>query len=181
MSWQPIETAPKDGDALFWVVPKTADETYLDSNNKPIVTNHEPYLHMGRRGSWSSLSKATHWRPLPAPPVGADNEVVPPDKKEVPASQVSQGLPVDLCPDDANLSDAQLAWKVRQLLADGVSQGLPIHKQPLQHALDALESAQRDAGPDAFYAETDEKVANAIASIRAALDGVTLGDGGQAK
>jgi len=68
MNWEPIETAPRDVDALFWVVPKTADETYLDSSDNQIFSGGIPYLHRGKYGNWSSLSKATHWMKLPEPP-----------------------------------------------------------------------------------------------------------------
>ena len=66
--WQPIATAPKGADLLFWIVPKTAEETYVDSSGRPIVGGFAPYLHFGPFGSWSSLSKATHWHLLPATP-----------------------------------------------------------------------------------------------------------------
>lgn len=72
MTWQPIETAPRDADLLFWVVSKSAEEAYVDSSGKPIVSHAPPRLHRGRFGSWSALSKATHWRPLPEPPPTLD-------------------------------------------------------------------------------------------------------------
>lgn len=72
--WREIETAPRDCVALFWVVPKEPAESYCDTSGKPIVAKFEPYLHRGRFGTWSALSKATHWMPareIPAPPSGA--------------------------------------------------------------------------------------------------------------
>ena len=66
--WQPIETAPKDADVFFWVVPKTPDEAYTDTSGKPICVQHPPYLLRGKLRTWGALSKATHWMPLPVPP-----------------------------------------------------------------------------------------------------------------
>lgn len=66
--WQPIATAPKSGPALFWIVPKTAEESYVNSSGDPIVAQFEPYLYHGNYGWWSSLSKATHWMSLPEAP-----------------------------------------------------------------------------------------------------------------
>ena len=70
--WQPIETW-KSGiqgiqDAFFWVVPKTPEESYTDTSGKPIFSTHAPYLYRGGYRCWGSLSEATHWMPLPAPP-----------------------------------------------------------------------------------------------------------------
>ena len=67
-SWQPIETAPRSTIALFWIVPKAAHESYVDTSGKPIVGDFEPYMSKCAYGWWSSLSKATHWHPLPGPP-----------------------------------------------------------------------------------------------------------------
>lgn len=68
--WQPIATAPKDytKEALFWIVPKTPEESYVNTSGDSIFGDFKPYLHMGSYGSWSSLSKATHWMQLPDPP-----------------------------------------------------------------------------------------------------------------
>ncbi len=67
--WRHIETAPRRQKCLFWVVPKTADETYVDSSGKPIVGAFEPYLLLEEYGAWSGLAKATHWMPAPSPPL----------------------------------------------------------------------------------------------------------------
>lgn len=67
--WQDITTAPRDGTALFWIVPKTAEESYCDTDGKPIVGVFRAYLKMGSYNCWGALSKATHWMPLPSPPV----------------------------------------------------------------------------------------------------------------
>lgn len=67
--WQPIETCPKDHRVRqFWIVPKTADESYTDTSGNPITGTFAPYLlRCGYKG-WSALSKATHWRDDPDGP-----------------------------------------------------------------------------------------------------------------
>lgn len=69
LPWQPIETAPRDEQVFFWVVTRTAEESYCDSSGKPIVSKHEPYLHQGKLKSWGATSKATHWMPIPKDPL----------------------------------------------------------------------------------------------------------------
>jgi hypothetical protein len=76
--WHPIATAPKRETVFFWVVPKTPEESYVDTSGNPIVSSGPPRLHMGQHGTWGSLSKATHWMPLPAPPAG----ITPPQTTE---------------------------------------------------------------------------------------------------
>lgn len=74
-TWRECNCAtPPAGEVFFWIVPKTADETYLDTSGRPIVSTHAPYLHRGQWGSWGALSKATHWMPLPEPPPAAGGE-----------------------------------------------------------------------------------------------------------
>lgn len=65
--WQPIESAPDDQIALFWVEPiaMAADSMFL---------NMKPQIFWGRNRCWSSLLRATHWMPLPAPPVKEDEK-----------------------------------------------------------------------------------------------------------
>jgi len=67
-TWQPIKTAPRETEVFFWVRPKTADETYVDTSGKPIVSHAPARLHRGRWKSWSALEIATHWMPLPSAP-----------------------------------------------------------------------------------------------------------------
>lgn len=67
LEWQPIETAPQDLDALFWIVAKTSEEAGMDMSPGLLFVD-APALFMGRFQSWSSLTKATHWMPLPDPP-----------------------------------------------------------------------------------------------------------------
>lgn len=67
-AWQKIETAPKDREVFFWIVPKTAEETYTDSSGKPILSDGPPYKEFCKHGHWSSLNKATLWHEVPADP-----------------------------------------------------------------------------------------------------------------
>lgn len=66
--WRPIETAPRDEECFFWVVHKDETEAFTDTDGRPIIASGDPYLHKGKYGSWSALSKATHWMRLPSPP-----------------------------------------------------------------------------------------------------------------
>ena len=67
MSWQPIETAPKDGsDILFW----SQRGGYFAGNWPPEC---RPGSWEKARGRWTGSSDrkaeiATHWQPLPPPP-----------------------------------------------------------------------------------------------------------------
>lgn len=67
-AWRPIDTAPRSEKAIFWIVPKLPEEAFVNSQGHPIFSTYTPQLHVGIYGSWSSLSKATHWMPLPTPP-----------------------------------------------------------------------------------------------------------------
>jgi hypothetical protein len=69
--WQPIATAPQDEEVFFWVVPKTAEESYTDTSGKPIVGRFEPYMLLCKWKQWSALSKAILWHRKPDPPVAA--------------------------------------------------------------------------------------------------------------
>ena len=63
--WQPITTAPRDTDVIFWLRPKTAVETWHDTSGNPILAGGEPYSKICSYGCWGSLWTATHWRPIP--------------------------------------------------------------------------------------------------------------------
>lgn len=71
--WRDIASAPTDCDALFRVVPKTAEEAYLDTSGNSIFSTARPRLFMGRYKCWSSLEKATHWMPLPSVTLEAES------------------------------------------------------------------------------------------------------------
>lgn len=78
--WRPIGTAPapKGIPALFWVVPKPADECYADTDGNPIVSPlTEGRIQFCPFGHWSALSKATHWMPAPLPPEKAKENLGP--------------------------------------------------------------------------------------------------------
>lgn len=70
--WRPIvelDVTRHDEEMDFWVRPKTAEESYCDTSGNPIFSTHAPRRHRGKYGTWSSLEKATHWMPLPPPPM----------------------------------------------------------------------------------------------------------------
>lgn len=66
--WQDIATAPTNTEVFFWCVPKPEEEAYADTSGRSIFSAGPPFLHRGKWKSWGSLYKATHWKPLPAPP-----------------------------------------------------------------------------------------------------------------
>jgi len=70
--WQPIATCPRDRLVWFWLIPKTAEETYHDTSGKPILADFEAYACRIKYGQWSSLCKARCWHedtePLPPSP-----------------------------------------------------------------------------------------------------------------
>jgi hypothetical protein len=70
VGWHSMSTAPTDREVWFWVVPKTAEETYVNTSGEPILSQATPHLFRGRRGTWGSLLKATHWQEIhdPEPP-----------------------------------------------------------------------------------------------------------------
>jgi hypothetical protein len=71
--WKPIEGAPRDAKVLFWIRPKTDDETWHDTSGKAIKSDGEPHIHEGVYGSWGSLWTATHWMPrIHIAPPGAE-------------------------------------------------------------------------------------------------------------
>jgi hypothetical protein len=72
--WQPIETAPRGPACLFWVVPKSEEETWTDTSGWSITARGEPYIGMGPYGDWGSLWKATHWMRLPSAPTQASTD-----------------------------------------------------------------------------------------------------------
>lgn len=63
--WRTIDSAPKDGVCDFWL--DWADDCAM--LNKPLTADNPNRWFRGRLGCWGSLYKATHWRPLPSPPV----------------------------------------------------------------------------------------------------------------
>ena len=78
MTWQPIETAPKDGTHVILWIEGSAIEGQWDSQTRNDGTSYGP-------GTWEVLilpshgcgccsnenDPPTHWMPLPTPPVPA--------------------------------------------------------------------------------------------------------------
>lgn len=60
MKWQPIDTAPKDGNSIMVFVTGRHDETWID------VAYYNDAINQ-----WMSAQNVvfpTHWMPLPPPP-----------------------------------------------------------------------------------------------------------------
>lgn len=57
-----------DDEALFWIVEKTSEEAGIEMPSNSIFGGGPSRMVLGPYGSWSSLSKATHWQPKPSPP-----------------------------------------------------------------------------------------------------------------
>jgi hypothetical protein len=70
MTWQPIETAPKDGTAILVRVPNYA---YDSSETMTVVRWRHECWELTRGGSYAEdhdlNATPTHWMPLPEPPV----------------------------------------------------------------------------------------------------------------
>ena len=64
-TWQPIETAPKDGRVMFWVRPKNSNEAYTDTSGRPIVSSLG-----GVRGVIGAHSRQTRQHLRPSLPDG---------------------------------------------------------------------------------------------------------------
>lgn len=67
--WQPVDTAPKDRDVFFWIMPNRG---FSDTSGNPIVSSEPPRMFYGRYGRWSSLMKAALWHEGPTPPPGEE-------------------------------------------------------------------------------------------------------------
>lgn len=64
MGWRPIETIDGEDwrERMFWL--DWSDD--CKPLNQPMPNNRR--LFIGTRGQWSSVNKATHWRPMPRGP-----------------------------------------------------------------------------------------------------------------
>lgn len=76
MKWKPIETAPKDGtqilvysknDGVVWVSWDTEEIYYPDCN--PEKCWAVPGSHQDEQGGCYRIDDATHWVPVPKPPI----------------------------------------------------------------------------------------------------------------
>jgi hypothetical protein len=63
--WQPIETAPKDGSAIWIGHPECARIAYWEND----------WIDLDRQSSLSVYFTPTHWQPLPKPPVPTLKEI----------------------------------------------------------------------------------------------------------
>lgn len=88
--WQPIETAPKDGT---WFLICRADDGYYSYE----IGKHEPFMmaeyvpateglyrkEMRPVHEWrgfNNMHRATHWMPVPPPPVALSADTQPADR-----------------------------------------------------------------------------------------------------
>ena len=88
--WQPIETAPKDGSYVLVFIPESIQSTAAP---KPLIEMArwvtESWDHWEPDGRdkmfrvsedcshWSNYEPATHWMPLPDPPVTSESTPKP--------------------------------------------------------------------------------------------------------
>ena len=65
-TWQPIETAPKDGNTILagWKVCSKRKEWFI----QPVIFSGGNWLHSWDEDDTLPL-EPTHWMPLPTPPV----------------------------------------------------------------------------------------------------------------
>lgn len=78
--WQLIETAPKDGSLVMLYLPDSAvrpitfarwsSEAHYDRFGNRFPSNGDWYEDLGDQG-WPIDVDATHWMPLPEPPLQA--------------------------------------------------------------------------------------------------------------
>jgi hypothetical protein len=66
MTWQPIDTAPRDGSRFLAYLPDEAPRRQIEI----AWQNASGVMAVGAQFSFD-LTPVTHWMPLPAPPAGA--------------------------------------------------------------------------------------------------------------
>lgn len=70
LTWQPIETAPRDGRMFLIAIPPECDDTeqakFMWSYNLARASKCGKYFECGSLAQ--KLDRATHWRPLENPP-----------------------------------------------------------------------------------------------------------------
>lgn len=74
-TWQPIETAPKDGSIVLvfgsgydWEGPRYCSNTIFVAAYLSDFQDGDGYWHWGAPGYIGRVEPATHWMPLPGPP-----------------------------------------------------------------------------------------------------------------
>jgi hypothetical protein len=70
MTWQPIETAPRDGTRVLVWMPKAAEPFIASWDTQKYHKRPQPYWRstMNLGVSWDRMRQPTHWQPLPPPP-----------------------------------------------------------------------------------------------------------------
>ena len=68
--WISVDDRWPDSDDVvrWWLVGKTEEEAWKNSDGEPICPNKPPYMHECKYMCWSSVMKPSHWQPLPEPP-----------------------------------------------------------------------------------------------------------------
>ena len=69
MTWQPIETAPKDGTRVLIYQPAGMWRSCNRGARIDLAYWHQPG-NAEKPGFWMPTSRPTHWMPLPDPPPG---------------------------------------------------------------------------------------------------------------
>lgn len=77
--WMPIESAPKDVKAHFWLAPRPPEKCFRDTSGNPMYFGGEPYAVFDFYGRWSVLYEAQCWHPGPAAPGAAPSQQPAPD------------------------------------------------------------------------------------------------------
>lgn len=70
MNWQPIETAPKDGT---WIWAYWPEAIFEDRQCPAVWEYHVDGYRWTDPADSKEFVQPTHWMPLPAPPVDADD------------------------------------------------------------------------------------------------------------
>jgi len=76
MDWQPIESAPKDGQYILAIVGKNESRSMAHMEGRMFVIRHEGTTKSGYDLGWAVFPGYggapdhyfTHWMPLPSPP-----------------------------------------------------------------------------------------------------------------
>lgn len=74
MTWQRIETAPKDGTRIILFVPNYHEKIWIGEYKilERFEHGRRTYLYegwqLGIMGSFGDKTEPTHWMPLPEPP-----------------------------------------------------------------------------------------------------------------
>jgi hypothetical protein len=74
MDWQPIESAPKDGEFFVYAPTVGGKRPYSAGNSNVAVMVRRPTLTLVDAHFQFDMEPPTHWMPLPAPPSGGNSQ-----------------------------------------------------------------------------------------------------------